>query len=133
MTDDMMNLRSLGEKSADADLLREMIGFTAEKLRALRVGTKTGTGYGLPSATAIATGTGDTSGPSRAAHSQASHRQLFPELPLITPYGRERSQALPRFKVREEILASLRGRPAMPNMRLGRGGVSGETGCVLNR
>ncbi|WP_160012158.1 hypothetical protein [Rhizobium sp. 18055] len=32
MTDDMMNLRSLVEKSADADLLRHMIGFTAEKL-----------------------------------------------------------------------------------------------------
>jgi hypothetical protein len=32
MTDDMMNLRSLVEKSTDADLLREMIGFTAEKL-----------------------------------------------------------------------------------------------------
>ncbi|MET3587345.1 transposase-like protein [Pseudorhizobium tarimense] len=46
MTDDMMNLRSLVEKSADADLLRDMIGFAAEKLMALKVGTKTGAGYG---------------------------------------------------------------------------------------
>lgn len=46
MTDDMMNLRSLVEKSADADLLREMIGFAAEKLMMLEVGTKTGAGYG---------------------------------------------------------------------------------------
>ncbi|SSC64665.1 unnamed protein product [Ciceribacter selenitireducens ATCC BAA-1503] len=46
MTEDMMNLRSLVEKSADADLLREMIGFAAEKLMALEVGTKTGAGYG---------------------------------------------------------------------------------------
>lgn len=32
MTDDMMNLRALVEKSADADLLREMIGFAAQPL-----------------------------------------------------------------------------------------------------
>ncbi len=35
MTDDMMTLRSLLEKSSDADLLREMIGFTAQRLMAL--------------------------------------------------------------------------------------------------
>ena len=32
MTQDMMTLRALFEKSSDADLLREMIGFTAERL-----------------------------------------------------------------------------------------------------
>jgi hypothetical protein len=37
MTDDMMNVRSLVEKSADADLLREMIGFVAERLMALEI------------------------------------------------------------------------------------------------
>jgi hypothetical protein len=29
MTDEIMNLRALLEKSSDADLLREMIGFTS--------------------------------------------------------------------------------------------------------
>lgn len=42
MIDDMMNLRSLVEKSADADLSCEIIGFAAEKLMAPEVGTKTG-------------------------------------------------------------------------------------------
>lgn len=46
MTNDMMNLRSLVEKSADADLLRGMIGFAAEKLTAPEVGAATGAGYG---------------------------------------------------------------------------------------
>ncbi|WP_426129150.1 IS256 family transposase [Pararhizobium sp. PWRC1-1] len=54
MTDDMMNLRSLVEKSADADLLRDMIGFAAEKLMALEVGAATGAGYGEKSALRIA-------------------------------------------------------------------------------
>ncbi|CUX58304.1 hypothetical protein AGR8A_pTi20065 [Agrobacterium fabrum str. J-07] len=46
MTDDTMKLRSLVEKSADADLLREMIGFAAVKLMELEVSAKTGAGYG---------------------------------------------------------------------------------------
>ena len=39
---DMMTLRALLEKSSDADLLREMIGFTAERLMALEVEGLTG-------------------------------------------------------------------------------------------
>ena len=38
MTEDMIALRGLMEKSADADLLREMIGFAAERLMELEVG-----------------------------------------------------------------------------------------------
>ncbi|HLI11592.1 MAG TPA: IS256 family transposase [Alphaproteobacteria bacterium] len=50
MTDEIMNLRTLLEKSSDADLLREMIGYTAQRLMELEVESKTGAGYGEKSA-----------------------------------------------------------------------------------
>src|SRR6201982_2837514 len=46
MTDEMMNLRALLEKSSDADLLREMIGFTAQRLMELEVEGLTGAAHG---------------------------------------------------------------------------------------
>ena len=53
MTQDMMTLRALLEKSSDADLLREMIGFTAERLMALEVEGLTGAAHGARSADRI--------------------------------------------------------------------------------
>lgn len=46
MTDDMMSLQSLVGKSADADLLREMIGFAAQRLMELEVQGLTGAAPG---------------------------------------------------------------------------------------
>ncbi len=50
MTDAMMALRSMLEKGADADVLREMIGFAAQRLMELEVQGLTGAGHGERSA-----------------------------------------------------------------------------------
>ena len=49
-----MALRGLMEKSADADLLREMIGFAAQRLMELEVEAKAGAGFGERSAERLA-------------------------------------------------------------------------------
>jgi len=49
MTDENMDLRSLIEKTADIDLLREMIGFSAQRLMELEVESLTGVPHGARS------------------------------------------------------------------------------------
>src|SRR5215470_6168092 len=53
MTTDMMSLRAVLEKSSDVDLLREMIGFAAQRLMEREVGGLTGAGHGERSADRI--------------------------------------------------------------------------------
>jgi hypothetical protein len=64
MTEDKIALRELLEKGSDTTLLREMIGFAAQRLMELETETLCGAGHGKrsetgpTSATAIATATG---------------------------------------------------------------------------
>ena len=53
MTDEMMSLQALLEKSSDTDLLREMIGYAAHRLMELEVENLTGAAHGERSADRI--------------------------------------------------------------------------------
>ena len=53
MTDPMMHLRSLVEQTPDADILRDMISFAAERLMELEVGGLTGAGFGEKSSSRL--------------------------------------------------------------------------------
>ena len=72
MTDDSIALRELLEKSADAALLREMIGFAAERLMELEVQGLTGAGYGERAPDRLAQRNGYRDGSGRRAPGRSS-------------------------------------------------------------
>ena len=72
MTDEMMSLRALIEKAPDADLLREMIAFAAQRLMELEVGELTGAAYGEKSAERVAQRNGYRDGHGRPAPARSS-------------------------------------------------------------
>ncbi|MEF2162543.1 transposase, partial [Pseudomonas aeruginosa] len=54
MINEMKSLRALIEKAPDADFLRQMIGFAAQRLMELEVGELTSAAYGEKSAERLA-------------------------------------------------------------------------------
>jgi putative transposase len=93
MTKDMMNFRDLVEQAPDADIQRDMIGFSAERLMELEAGAVTGAGYGEKDPARRVQRNGyrerdrETRRDGRATHPQAAQRPLFPRLSRTSPPG----------------------------------------------
>ena len=86
MTNEMMALQGLLEKTSDADLLREMLGFAAERLMELDVGGKTGAAWGEKSPDRLAQRNGDRD---RVWETRAGTVELrIPKLSPRRPSGR---------------------------------------------
>jgi hypothetical protein len=88
MTDEMMNLRT---KTPDADVLREMIGFAAQRMMELEVEGLIGASYGEKrrSATATATGSGRPAPAWSSCSSPSCARVPISRLPAAARHGRE--------------------------------------------
>ncbi len=75
-----MALRELFEKSAAADLLREMIGFAAERLMELDAGKPTRAGHGQRSPQRLVQGNGYQTPSAYAARLTATHAHQIDQI-----------------------------------------------------
>ena len=94
MTDEMMSLRTLLEKSSDADLLREMVGFAAQRLMELEVESGAAHGERSPDRINHRNGYRDRSWETRAGAVELRIPKLrkssyFPGFPGTAPHSRE--------------------------------------------
>ncbi|MER8880820.1 transposase [Mesorhizobium sp. M0684] len=128
MTNSMINLRTLVKKTPDADLLREMIGFAAERLMEMEVGAATGGGFreknslrlAQRNATATGPGLGDAGRHGRAAHPQAQEGSYFPG--LLEP--RQMAEKALTAVVQQACRASRRARSTTLVKAMGMSGIS---------
>ena len=122
MTDDSIALRELLEKSADADLLREMIGFAAERLMELKV-------QGPDRRRLWRAHRGAAGAPQRLPRpglGDPCRRRHAPE----TPTSRDRSDCHGSHGQQSSLMALLRP-PSLPRpgQAVARGGPCHQVGC----
>ena len=96
MTDNTMALRELLQKDSDASLLREMIGFAAQRLKELEIEPLCGAAHGERSPDRLNQRNGyrerdwgDPRWHRRASDPQAPTRQLLPGFPGAPAHRRE--------------------------------------------
>ena len=87
MTQDRMQLSELLEKAGGDDIVRDMIGFVAQRLMELEVANRCGAAHGERSEERTNSHNGyreriwDTCRHGGAAHPEAAHRQLLSSVP----------------------------------------------------
>ena len=127
MTDEMMNLRAFVEKTPDADILREMIGFAARAAdgargwRQDRRGTWRALARPARAAQRLSRQRlGDACRDGGAAHSQASHGELLSLVPGAAAAGREGADRGHPGSLRPRDLDALGRRSGQSDGRLAR-------------